>query len=86
MVKQKIKEKEKNLNWASTPHFWPIPTVHPARPNLADRAPWVACRHMGPVCQSNVGVGSSGCGDDAWGPAVSRTSYFLPRGPDALGH
>jgi hypothetical protein len=53
------------------PHFWPIPTVHPARPNLAVRAPWVACRHVGPVCQSNERVGSSGCGDDGWSPPVT---------------
>jgi hypothetical protein len=58
------------------PHFWPIPTVHPARPNLAVRAPWVACRHVGPVCQSNERVGSSGCGDDGWDPHVR--SFFSP--------
>ena len=62
------------------PHFWPIPTVHPARPNLAVRAPWVACRHVGPVCQSNERVGSSGCGDDGWDPHVR--SFFSPQFSD----
>ena len=62
------------------PHFWPIPTVHPARPNLAVRAPWVACRHVGPVCQSNERVGSSGCGDDGWDLHVR--SFFSPQFSD----